>query len=132
MVFGGEEGRKNWQKKQKNNVTDYRGNSSSIESCANDGWVCCMAFSEFDYLLICLDERKREYGNLHHINTRAQNESYYCTMDEFVHFLASFVKEGKDRKRSEMSGRISKSRPQTSMTRPLKMIRRACIDALTR
>lgn len=132
MVFSGEEGRKKWLKQQRNNIFDHNGNPSSIESCANDGWVCVMAFSEFDYLLICLDDRKREYGNVHHINTRGLNESYCCTMDELVHHLASFVKEGKERKRAELSGRVARSRPQCELTRPLKMIRRACLDALVR
>ena len=133
MVFDGEDGRKTWLKKHKNQVINKRGHASSIESCASEGWVCCMAFSEFDYLCICLDPRKNEYGNVHHINTRSHKESYCATMDELLMHLVYFIKEGKERKLAEKNPRFQMTiRPRSGLPRPLKMIRKAVIDVLMR
>ena len=133
MVFDGPEGRKKWAKKQKNQVVNKRGHASSLESCASKGWVCCMAFSEFDYLSICLDTRKEEYGDLHHINTRGEKESYCCTMDDMLLHLVYFIKEGKERQMKERNPRFKgTSRPRSGLPRPLKMVRKAVIDAIMR
>ncbi len=133
MVFDGNDGRKKWLRKHKNQVINRRGHASNLESCASKGWVCCMAFSEFDYLVICLDKRKAEYGNLHHINTRHEKESYCCTMDDLLLHLIYFIKEGKERKRVEL-GKSQRStvRPRSGLPKPLKMLRKAVLDAMTR
>lgn len=132
MVFDGKKGRKKWEKTHKNKVFNKRGNVSGLESCASKGWVCCMAFSEFDYLLICIEPRKAEYGNVHHINTRNEKESYCCTMDDLLVHLAYFVREGLDRKRAEAHGIKNTIKPRSGLARPLKMIRKAMIDAMMR
>lgn len=119
-------------KKHKNKVFNKRGNISGLESCASEGWVCCMAFSEFDYLLICVEPRKAEYGNVHHINTRNEKESFCCTMDDLLIHLAYFVREGTDKKMAEHHGTKKTTTPRSGLPRPLKMIRKAIVDAMTR
>ena len=135
MVFDGDEGRKKWLKNHKNKVLNKNGQVSGIDSCASDKWVCCMAFSEFDYLVICLDTSKNEYGNLHHVNTRSKKECYCCTMDDLLLFLVYFIKEAKDKKRVDQSTNShfkSSARPRSGLTRPLNMVRKAVIDSLVR
>jgi hypothetical protein len=132
MVFDGQEGRQKWMKKHKNKDFNKRGNISGLESCASEGWVCCMAFSEFDYLLICVEPRKAEYGNVHHINTRNEKESFCCTMDDLLIHLAYFVREGTDKKMAEHHGTKKTTTPRSGLPRPLKMIRKAIVDAMTR
>uniref|UniRef100_A0A7S3VGJ0 Uncharacterized protein n=1 Tax=Chaetoceros debilis TaxID=122233 RepID=A0A7S3VGJ0_9STRA len=133
MVFGGTDGRKKWLRKQKNQVLDSRGHPSNLVSSASKGWVCCIAFSEFDYLVICLDHTRSDYGNLHHINTRHEKESYCCKMDELLLYLVYFIKEGRERKRVEL-GKSKKSniRPRSGLPKPLKMLRKAVLDAFMR
>jgi len=131
MVFGGPEGRKKWAKKQKNQVVNKRGYASGLESCASKGWVCCIAFSEFDYLVICTDIRKKEYGDLHHINTRGEKETYCCTMDDLLLHLVYFIREGKERQMKEKTPLFKGTmRPRTGLPRPLKMVRKAVVDAM--
>jgi len=133
MVFDGQEGREKWAQKHRNQVINKRGHVSALESCASKGWVCCMAFSEFDYLVICLDPRKDDYGNLHHINTRSEKESYCSTMDDLLLHLVYFIKEGKERKMAEANPRFKCTvRPRSGLPRPLKMVRKSIVDALTR
>jgi hypothetical protein len=132
MVFDGEKGRSNWLTKHKNKVFNKRGNISGLESCASKGWVCCMAFSEFDYLLVCVEPKKAEYGHVHHINTRNEKESFCCTMDDLLIHLSYFVREGIDRKRSELHGIKNTVKSRSGLARPLKMIRKAMIDAMMR
>lgn len=132
MVFDGDAGRKKWLKNHKNQVINKRGNVSGLESCASKGWVCSMAFSEFDYLLICIEPKKAEYGNVHHINTRNTKESYCCTMDDLLIHLAYFVREGKDRKMAEHHGTKNTVKPRAGLPRPLKMLRKSMLDAMTR
>jgi hypothetical protein len=133
MVFDGQEGREKWAQKHRNQVINKRGHVSALSSCASKGWVCCMAFSEFDYLVICLDPRKDEYGNLHHINTRSEKESYCSTMDDLLLHLVYFIKEGKERKMAMANPRFKCTvRPRSGLCRPLKMIRKSIVDALTR
>ena len=132
MVFDGDAGRKKWLKTHKNQVINKRGNVSGLESCASEGWVCSMAFSEFDYLLICIEPKKAEYGNVHHINTRNTKESYCCTMDDLLIHLAYFVREGTDRKMAEHHGTKNTVKPRAGLPRPLKMLRKSMLDAMTR
>lgn len=129
MVFNGKEGRQEWLKKHKNQVYNKKGSQSSIPSCAANGWVCCMAFSEFDYLLICLKKESSAYGHVHHINTHTKKESYCSTMDELLSYLANFIDEGKSRAGGPMFGRLKNS---SSLSRPLRLLRKAVIDAMSR
>mmetsp|Transcript_22552 Transcript_22552/g.27657 ORF Transcript_22552/g.27657 Transcript_22552/m.27657 type:complete len:225 (-) Transcript_22552:238-912(-) len=129
MVFDGADGRKEWIKNHKNNVLNKKGNASSMTSCASQGWVCCMAFSEFDYLLICLNKDTDGYGSIHHINTHTKKESDCCTMDELLIHLANFVEEGNARSKSPMFGSFKSSSP---LPRPLRLLRKAIIDAICR
>mmetsp|Transcript_1174 Transcript_1174/g.2123 ORF Transcript_1174/g.2123 Transcript_1174/m.2123 type:complete len:234 (-) Transcript_1174:189-890(-) len=133
MVFDGPDGRKKWAVEHKGKVADERGQVSRLESCASRGWVCCMAFSEFDYLVICLAANKVNYGNVHHINTRTGKESYCCTMDDLLLHLAYFVREAKERKMAEDNPMMKcTTKPRPGISRPLKMLRRSIIDALMR
>mmetsp|Transcript_23888 Transcript_23888/g.30084 ORF Transcript_23888/g.30084 Transcript_23888/m.30084 type:complete len:226 (-) Transcript_23888:219-896(-) len=129
MVFDGKDGREEWLKKHKNQVVNKKGNQSSIPSCASNGWVCCMAFSEFDYLLICLNKDSPAYGHVHHINTHTKKESYCSSMDELLGHLANFIEEGKARADGPMFGRNKSS---STLPRPLRLLRKAVIDAICR
>ena len=129
MVFNGKDGKQDWLKKHKNQVYNSKGNASSIPSCAATGWVCCMAFSEFDYLLICLTKDSEAYGNVHHINTHTKKESYCSTMDELLSHLSNFIDEGKARAHGPVFGRFKNS---SSLPRPLRLLRKAVIDAMCR
>jgi hypothetical protein len=92
-----------------------------------------MAFSEFDYLVICLAANKGNYGNIHHINTRSGKESYCCTMDDLLLHLAYFVREANERKMAENNPMLKcTTKPRPGLSRPLKMLRRSIIDALMR
>jgi len=106
MVFNGSDGREKWLKKNTNRVINKRGHASRLMSCASKGWVCCLAFSDFDYLSICLDHKRVEYGNVHHINIRHEVETYCCTMEQLLSHLAHFIKEGKEKK-TEGAGNVS-------------------------
>lgn len=128
MVFDGKDGRKDWLKKHKNQVYNKKGTQSSIPSCAANGWVCCMAFSEFDYLLICLKKDSGAYGQLHHINTHTKKESYCCSMDDLLHHLANFIDEGKARSK----GPFGRYKNSSTLPRPLRLLRKAVIDAICR
>lgn len=130
MVFNGKEGRKEWLRNHKNQVYNKKGKQSSIPSCAEDGWVCAMAFSEFDYLLINLQKGSDLYGNVHHINTHTKKESACCSMDELLSHLANFVEEGNCRSKGPMFYR-EKSNSST-LPRPLRLVRKAVIDAMCR
>ena len=129
MVFNDKDGRKEWLKTHRNQVLNKKGTHSSIPSSAAEGWVCCMAFSEFDYLLICLDKRSPTYGNVHHINTHTKKESFCCSMDELLIHLANFIDEARTRASGPAFGRNKSS---SSLPRPLRLIRKAVIDAICR
>ena len=128
MVFDGKDGRKEWLNNHKNQVHDKKGNLSSILSCASNGWVCCMAFSEFDYLLICLEKNSKVYGHVHHINTHSKRESYCCSMDDLLLHLANFIDEAKARSR----GPFGRHKSSSSLPRPLRLLRKSVIDAICR
>jgi len=128
MVFGGAEARKKWLIKQQR-VTD-----KTNWSCASEGWVCCMAFSEFDYLLVCSDKTNERFGHVHHITSnQVGKEAYCCSMDELLHHLANFVEEGKMKRKRKNEGKSYRDHgDRSSMTRPLKLLRKSVIDAMMR
>ena len=133
MVFGGAEARKEWlahyEKKQRN--------SSILApinwSCASEGWICCMAFSEFDYLLICSDRRASSFGHVHHISKNSKKEAYCCTMDELLLHLSNFLEDGVTaRKARKNNSKFRVVSPSSKLTRPLRLLRKAIIDAMIR
>ena len=132
MVFDGSEGRRTWLKTHKNQVFNLNGKPSSIPSCAAKGWVCCMAFSEFDYLLICLQRDSPTYGNVHHINTHSKKECFIGSMDDLLFYLASFLEEGESRKKESTVYRDNRRPSSASLPRSLRLIRKAVIDAVSR
>ena len=36
-------------------------------NCAEDGWQCFAAVSEYDYLFVCVDDSSEHYGHIRHI-----------------------------------------------------------------
>ena len=133
MVFGGAEERQKWltyfEKKQKNSSVLV----DKSWSCASPGWMCCMAFSEFDYLLICSDKSLSSFGHVHHISKNSKKESYCCTMDELLLHLAHFLREGKTaQKARQKDSKFRVVSPSSRLTRPLRLLRRAIIDAMMR
>lgn len=131
MVFGGAEARKKWLIKQQR-VGEFRDNANW--SCASDGWVCCMAFSEFDYLLVSSDKGNERFGHVHHITSnQVGKEAYCCNMDELLHHLANFVEEGKMKRKRKNEGKSYRDHgDRSALTRPLKLLRKSVIDAMMR
>jgi hypothetical protein len=131
MVFGGEEARKEWRDRQSKEMTIV--NMSSADwSCANANWVCCIAFSEFDYLLVNLDRKSKRYGHVHHITSNTQKEAYCCTLDELLIHLSNFLVEGADMKSDTKDSVIRDYRATTKLNRSLKLVRKAVLDAMSR
>jgi hypothetical protein len=133
MVFGGAEERQKWlayyEKKQNNSSVLV----AKSWSCASPGWMCCMAFSEFDYLLICSDKKASTFGHVHHISKNSKKEAYCCTMDELLLHLAHFLREGKAaRKARQNNSKFRVVSPSSKLTRPLRLLRKAIIDAMMR
>ena len=133
MVFGGAEERKEWLA----HYEKKRGKSSILApvgwSCASQGWICCMAFSEFDYLLVCSDRRSSSFGHVHHISKNSKKEAYCCTMDELLLHLSCFLEEGvAARKARKNNSKFRVVSPSSKLTRPLRLLRKAIIDAMIR
>ena len=123
MVFGGPSERKNWSLGANLKLSSCSAESAQ-SSCALPGWICCMAFSEFDYLLFCLDQKSLQYGHVHHVNVHNEEENFCCTIDELFLYLLDFVNEGKELRKSVRRDNIPK------LNRGLKRIREVILDAL--
>jgi len=128
MVFKGGEARARWFHKKKR-VGAERGIANW--SCASEGWVCCMAFSEHDYLLVCSDKESERFGHVHHINNDQGKEEFCCQMDELLHHLLTFVEEGEVRRKRKNEGKLytDDSTNRAALVRPLRLVRKAVIDA---
>ena len=65
---------------------------------------------------------------------KTKRESYCCLIDDLVMHLAYFIREGNDKKRVLDSNSMLQStvRLRTGLPRPLKILRKSVIDALTR
>jgi hypothetical protein len=120
MCFGGKSERKIWNLASGSRFADGK----SSRSCAADGWICCMAFSEFDYLLFCVDQKSSQYGHVHHVNIHRDEENFCCTVDELFVYLLDFVNEGKALKKSARRDNVPK------LNRGLKRIREAVLEAV--
>lgn len=124
MVFGGPSERKIWSLGA--NLRLSNGKGPSAQSCALPGWICCMAFSEFDYLLICLNRKSSQYGHVHHVNKNMDEENHCCTIDELFLHLLDFVNEAKELKA------LVRVADGAKLNRGLKRIRDAIFDAIKR
>jgi hypothetical protein len=123
MVFGGPSERKAWSLGA--NLRLSSGKGLPVQSCALPGWICCMAFSEFDYLLVCLNRKSSQYGNVHHVNVHNDEENFCCTIDELFLYLLDFVNEAKELRTS-----VRRDNSTTKLNRGLRRTRDAIMDAL--
>lgn len=122
MAFGGPSQRKIWS--LQGNLKLSSGKGPSMQSCALPGWICCMAFSEFDYLLFCLNRKSPQYGHVHHVDVHHGEENLCCTIDELFLYLLDFINEAKALRQSIKRDNITK------LNRGLRRIREAIIDAI--
>ena len=75
MIFGDEDCMEQWSE------MNYHPN------CADKGWVCFGAISEFDYLFVCVDEQSSDFGATRYIvnNCHIDKELTNAPFDNFFH-----------------------------------------------
>jgi len=122
-IFGDENCRQDWLNHHPN-------------SCAAAGWVCCMAFSEFDFLFVCLEACSDRFGEVVHVVNNCGEERSVCTMTELLAHLVAFVEEGATAEREEVYAEMRsgvegwQTGPALGLSRPLRALRAGVLTAM--
>eukprot|EP00591_Stephanopyxis_turris_P002567 CAMPEP_0195516836 /NCGR_PEP_ID=MMETSP0794_2-20130614/8859_1 /TAXON_ID=515487 /ORGANISM="Stephanopyxis turris, Strain CCMP 815" /LENGTH=211 /DNA_ID=CAMNT_0040645537 /DNA_START=94 /DNA_END=729 /DNA_ORIENTATION=+ len=118
-IFGDEECRQEW-------LQDH----SDLPSCAAPGWLCCMALSDYDYLLVCLDANSKQFGHVHHIVNNCDEENYCSTVGELFVHVANFVEIAKAQKEAGVTSSRDVQDGLVGINGALRRVRASIIDTV--
>lgn len=94
-VFGDQANRDTWLADQIKHQHDDSTPSSHFSSCAQDGWLCIGAFSEYDYIFCNLNSKSPDFGatRLMVNNTSEEKELTPAPFAHFVKYLTQVEAE---------------------------------------
>ena len=122
LVFGDTDERARW-------VREHGGLWGGSGSCASAGWVCIGAFSEFDYLFICIDPSAHAFGQVRLVTNNCNEEQRVSTVGALVALLLRFFEDVEDLGRGSHLEDMFGRPPMTMLNTPLKRLRSAISQA---